>query len=249
MTGEATDIWTVMWKEWHEFLAGGGSRWRGGLGIVVVLFVFSIFLPIQTGRSWTTSALPILIDAAYLPLSIIINMMADAFAGERERHTLETLLASRLSDRAILFGKIGAAIVFGWVLAILGSLIGLVAVNITHPSGGIVFYSPGTTVGIVVFGLLASTLAAGAGGLVSLRAGTVRQAQQMLGYGIMVLFFVPVLGFQLIPPAKRLQVLQQISTTSGTEIALIALAVLLVLDATLLGIAIARFQRQRLILD
>jgi len=29
---------------------------------------------------------------------------------ERERHTLETLLASRLSDRAILFGKNGAAI-------------------------------------------------------------------------------------------------------------------------------------------
>ena len=40
----------------------------------------------------------------------------DPLPRERERHTLETLLASRLSDRAILLGKIGAAVGFEWVI-------------------------------------------------------------------------------------------------------------------------------------
>ena len=37
-------------------------------------------------------------------------MIADGIPGERERHTLETLLASRLSDRSILLGKVMAAV-------------------------------------------------------------------------------------------------------------------------------------------
>ena len=33
----------------------------------------------------------------WFSLLLVINVVADSFAGERERHTLETLLASRLS--------------------------------------------------------------------------------------------------------------------------------------------------------
>ncbi len=52
-------------------------------------------------------------------------MITDSIAGERERQTLETLLASRLPDRAIVLGKIIAVTLFGWGLLLLGMIPGL----------------------------------------------------------------------------------------------------------------------------
>lgn len=43
-----------------------------------------------------------------MPALSVLSIIGDSFAGERERHTLETLLASRLPDRAIVLGKIVA---------------------------------------------------------------------------------------------------------------------------------------------
>jgi ABC-2 type transport system permease protein len=107
------DIWTVMGKEWREYLVGSGAGGSGGRarGIVVALLfigIASILWPLQMGRDLFTSAAPIIVDGLLLPYIILQTVIADSFAGERERHTLETLLASRLSDRAILFGKVGA---------------------------------------------------------------------------------------------------------------------------------------------
>lgn len=53
---------------------------------------------------------------AGLPLVLSAIMIAESLAGERERRTLETLLASRLSERAILLRKMSAAVLLGWML-------------------------------------------------------------------------------------------------------------------------------------
>ena len=106
-----TDIWTVMLKEWREYLAGasgsgGSGRGRGVVGVLLIIGPISIFLPLQLGRELFTTAAPLIVDSLFLPYLILQTIVADSFAGERERHTLETLLASRLSDRAILFGNL-----------------------------------------------------------------------------------------------------------------------------------------------
>ncbi|MGZ3674289.1 MAG: ABC transporter permease, partial [Ktedonobacterales bacterium] len=112
------DTWTVMWKEWREYFAGasaggGSGRGRGVIGVLIIVAIVSILVPLQLGRAFVTSGAPIIVDGLYLPFTILLNVVADTFAGERERHTLETLLASRLSDRAVLFGKVGAAVAYG----------------------------------------------------------------------------------------------------------------------------------------
>jgi ABC-2 type transport system permease protein len=53
-------------------------------------------------------------------------------AGERERRTLETLLASRLDERAILFGKLLAARAYGWGLTLLSLLLGAASVSLAY---------------------------------------------------------------------------------------------------------------------
>ena len=113
-----TDIYTIIRKEWKEiFLQKGGMR-GGLLSQVIILALLGVFLPLQNGPEWLTSPAAAL-AWLWLPVMLTMNMVAEAFAGERERHTLETLLASRLSDRAILFGKMAASILYGFAIAVL----------------------------------------------------------------------------------------------------------------------------------
>ena len=62
----------------------------------------------------------------YIPFLFIISFIGDAIAGERERHTLETLLASRMPDRAILLGKVIVTVGYAWGMALVGLLLGVV---------------------------------------------------------------------------------------------------------------------------
>ncbi len=241
------DIRTVMWKEWHEYFARGANRGRGGVVMIIVLLAASMIAPFRAGHIWlSVPLLVVLVDGFYLPLTITINVIADAFAGERERHTLETLLSTRLSDRAILFGKVAAAVAYAWVVGVLAAILGLIVANLASRTGSFTFYAPGTVIGIVVVAALIGVLVASLGCLVSLRAGTVRQAQQALGIGLAVVIIGSVFVVQ-IPTVQ--QFVGGVLAQGAATAALSVLAFLVVLDALLLLAALARFQRSRLILE
>jgi ABC-2 type transport system permease protein len=252
-----TDIWTVMVKEWREYLAGtggGSGRGRGIVGLLLIIGVISVLLPLQMGRDLLTSSTPVIVDGLYLPIIILLNLVADSFAGERERHTLETLLASRLSDRAILFGKVAAAVAFGWSLAMLAALVQAVVANLSPKnagtgSSGLAFYPLGSVIAIVVLGLLTALLASSAGCLVSLHASSTRQAQVNLGVGFMVLIFAPFIIIQLLPSQVQSAILDALNAASPGQVFLFFVGGLLVVDVVLLGVALALFQRARLILS
>ena len=95
------DILTVARKEWKEYVLAGTGLKGGRMGLVIMLVVFGVVLPAQNGTDWLTSP-ALLLAWAWVPLMLVSGVVADSFAGERERHTLETLLASRLPDQAIL---------------------------------------------------------------------------------------------------------------------------------------------------
>lgn len=242
----STDIFTVMWKDLKEILLQGGGR--GKFGLLLYGAVFGIFLPLQTGIAWLQQPL-LLVYWVWIPLFLVSAVIADSFAGERERHTLETLLASRLSDRAILLGKIGAAIVYGWGLSMACVLIGVVTINVTNWQGALLFYTWDVFIGILLISLLGSGLAACAGVLVSLRAATVRQAQQTLSISIMVGFFALIFGLQALPAQWKAFLVMGLSDVSLSGMIIFVAVGLLILDVVLLAAAMARFKRARLILD
>ena len=99
------DMLTVARKEWKESLFSGSGLKGGRMGILVMLVVFGVVLPANSGLAWITSP-ALLVAWAWVPLMLISGVVADSFAGERERHTLETLLASRLSDESIWRGEL-----------------------------------------------------------------------------------------------------------------------------------------------
>jgi ABC-2 type transport system permease protein len=240
------DIWTMATKEWKELFARQG-RFRGGVqNFVLILGVFGILLPAQFGRGWVDSPV-MLVSWIWVPLLLLSHVVVDAVAGERERHTLETLLASRLPDRAILFGKMAAAVGYG-LLVTVGSLgLGLLTANVLFARGQLLWYPPTTIVGAVILTVLGSALAASLGVLVSLRSATVRQAGQVMGMAILVLGLGPVLVVRF--ASRWLATNDAVGPLGFALLGVMSVAALAVLDAILIGLAMARFQRTRLMLD
>lgn len=242
------DILTVASKEWKELLWPGGSMRGGRLSLVILLFMFGVFMPYQFGPQWVDSP-GTLFYWGWLPLMIVSSAVADSFAGERERHTLETLLASRLPDRAILLGKMAAAVGYAWGLVIAMLVIGLVTVNVVHGDGRLLWFPFRMAVGAPLLSLLGALIAAGAGVLVSLRAPTVRQAAQTLNVAILVIVFAPVLAIQALPAGWKAQ-LTAWAASVGADGILWTMSVLLALvAAVLVALALGRFRRARLVID
>jgi ABC-2 type transport system permease protein len=247
------DIWTMIWKECREVLRQSGSKRSTALRIFFIIVVYSVILPWQAGIAWVTTPVS-LVFWAMIPVLLAVTMVADSFAGERERHTLETLLATRLSDRAILFGKIGALVSHTWVVTQIVMIIALVPSNIRFWEGRVLFYRADVMLSGLGLTLLVASLVSTVGVLISLRAKSVKQAQQTLDLAVFTLAWVPILALQVLPDEWKTHLVQILtvfleSGTVLTPVILIFAAALVVLTAGFLAVAMSRFQRTRLILD
>jgi ABC-2 type transport system permease protein len=210
--------------------------------------VFGVFLPWQFGQDWLDS-LWTAYWVAFFASFITTGVVADSFAGERERHTLETLLASRLSNRAILFGKYGTAVLYVAVQIVASLLLGFLVVNVVHVNGAFRFYRASVALAALGAAVLGPGLVAGIGILISLRAATVRLAQQTLLIPLTVILILPSLAVMAAPDDFQKRVFAWILEADATGIALAAIAGLFIIDAALLAAALRRFRRDRLILD
>ena len=235
-----SDILTMVWKESKDLLFQGG--WRSLIRPLFVVGIMGIYLPLQLGPQWVDLTPIGMILLLWIPFFVIISFIGDAIAGERERHTLETLLASCMPDRAILLGKVVATVLYAWGMGVLSLLLGLVLVDLFRTQGNWMFYPLDLFVDALVLILLASVLGASAGVLISLRVSTVRQAQQILSIGTIVLVFGATFVLRALPT-------NLVSSLTYQQSLLIAVAVIAVLDAILLGLSLASFQRSRLILS
>lgn len=241
------DIFTVTWKELREMLVQGDPRGRSKMSLILLILVFGIILPLQNGREWVSSPISIVVWG-WMPFLWVSGIVADSFAGERERHTLESLLSTRLSDRAILFGKLLAALLYGCILTWVILLVSLITVNVAYGRGELQLFSLSLSVGAISFSILVSGLAASIGVLVSLRAGSVRQAQQLMSVGMLVLF-IPLMLVQFLPSSLRQSMIRDVDKINPALAILWIGLGLLILDAILTAIGMYLFQRSKLILD
>ena len=99
------DVLAVAWKEWRELVKQRTTR----VGGLIMIFVFGISLPLNQKVSNFATPFQAL-SFAVVPFVLTIPIIADSIAGERERHTLETLLATRLTEADILLGKVGVTV-------------------------------------------------------------------------------------------------------------------------------------------
>jgi len=105
------------------------------------------------------------------------------------------------------------------------------------------------TSGSVLLALLAILLVTGIGVLVSLHAGTVRQAYQRMSLGFLLVWLPIMLGPQFLPAEWKIQLSLWLENVNGIQLAGLVGIILLMVDLFVIVLARARFQRARLILD
>lgn len=223
------DVWTVLRKEWLEWTAAPGSF----IQPIVIVVVFGVLFPLTAGPLWTEQPIVQWLWS-WLPLVLSAGLMADTFAGERERDTLEALLASRLPDRAILLGKAAAVAAYGWAVTLSCWLAGAAVVWLS--AGGQSGAVPAQmALWLPILSFLAAWYVACTGVLISLRAQSVHQAQQWMS--------VAMLGTLLVAGLFAAPLLPAGTGDKAGQALVLAAAVLAVLDLGLLLALLARPQR------
>lgn len=239
------DILTVMWKERKSIFRHKGSRSRFLL-VLLTPVLFAVVFPWQWGADWVQE-MPSVVLSIIMSVILVGITIPESFAGERERHTLGTLLASRLPDRAILIGKLLVSIALAWGMTLVVLLLSLVTVNIAHGEGKLLLYTPTVAIADLVLSFLLATLFSGAGILVSMRTETVQQASQI----VMSILLVPAMILQVIGLVVMTQdrdLIHKIASLDGEQLLLIVLAVLIPLTVGVLAAAVLSFRRSRLAL-
>ncbi len=238
------DVWTVLTKEWKELTAADGGLWVNLTTFAVFLAIVGVLLPWQLGPLWVYAPW-VVATWAWIPFFLVTTVTADSVAGERERNTLETLLATRLPDASILTGKLLALVIGVWLATLLSIPLGLITVNLAL-EGGPHLFSPAHLAGIVVLVFAATSFGGAFGVLVSMRATSVRQAQQTLAIGALALFALPLVIVRVFPGSWTGELVHLFTAGAPETLALMLSAVLAALTALLLIPAFRRFRRRRL---
>lgn len=160
------------------------------LGVVAV---FGVLVPL---RFDTAANLPMFfaVFMAFLPARLVA---IDAYAGERERGTLESMLASPLSDRGIAVGKVVASTVYGslrgWLFLAMW-LLSAAVLRIANVAPGAPVPSAQATAGVVLAAVAVAYAAAVFGVWQSAFAPSVRAIVERNGLLrlilILIVFFV-----------------------------------------------------------
>jgi len=171
-----------------------------------------------------------------MPVFVPILISSQAIAGEKERRTLEPLLASPVTAAELFVGKSLASLVpsvsicfvaFALLCAVVDGVVWPFAHELVMPNGMWLF-------GVVVIAPLFAFFGNGVAVVISARVSEARLAQQLSG-----LFVLPLVGLVGGQVAGFLR--------AGPEYYALQGAVVLLLDVALVWVAVRLFDRERLI--
>jgi len=184
----------------------------------------------------------LMLSFIFMPFFLLIPAMAssvissDSFAGEKERKTIESLLATPLTDGELIVGKMLVAFVPSMIVTIVSFIVYTALVDlIGFPLFGR-FILPTINWLLVIFLLAPAVSIAGIAVtvIVSARVKGFREAQQMS-----VLVIVPIMGL-VVGQALGLLLLVP-------AVILILFAIFVIIDAIILRIGLGMFEREEIL--
>jgi ABC-2 type transport system ATP-binding protein len=242
------DIAAVISRELRELTsaaATGVSR-RATIGALVIMLAVMGSLGAIIGPRFVDS--PFALILGMISTIGLLASVSDSFAGERERHTLETVLASAIPDEALLLGKVLTNVLYGWTTSLVLMIVLLIGANLGARGEPKAFYPPSTIIAALLLIPLMMLFVSTAGILLSLRAATVREAQARLTIAFISIFIALVSVRPLLPAAWQTQSVEIVRSEAvrlqATFIAIVALGAI---DVALLVVAMIRFRRSRLL--
>lgn len=184
-------------KEMREVTGDRGS-FRGALvQAVITVAITGILVPATDGSIWQSTTTSTMLFVVF-PSTLAASMAADSFAGESERGTLETLLATPLTDGGIFLGKVGSAAFFAVLVSLISLSTGLMVARMRGltPDHFPVDVVMGVLAGICAGALLIAGLVAS----ISLKIKVARSAQQVGSFLSFALAFAAIYCLRRLVP-------------------------------------------------
>jgi len=192
------DVWTVVKKELKEIVVITSTRGHL-LSSAFLLGIFGFFIPYEQGEFYlrqTSTSLSLYIFL--VPLLICSGLVADSFAGERERKTLESLLATRVPATALFAGKVLGIVVYTYVFLAVAILVSVIGANSYLWKIGRkewFFYNPESAFALFVFTIPVILAGTAVGVFFSLKCRDLRTAFQFSRMGWFILCLPMIFGW------------------------------------------------------
>lgn len=240
-----TGVGAIVWKEWREVLLPNGRPGRQLYGLLAVQMAIPLVFGALFGQEPEAWAVSIGVFMGMIPIFTVLSYVIDSFAGERERHTLETLLATRLSDSSILMGKLLSLLSFGAVFGGFGLVVVLVASPIFVGTGIYLVVALASFAFAMVGAMHYAVIASLIGILISMRVKTVRGGQQVFAFTALMPFMLITAG---IPAVVTADLLAPDALVPLLPLVIVGAAVATYgTMALLFVIALRQFRRERLL--
>jgi ABC-2 type transport system permease protein len=171
-----TDLFIVLRKEMLEWACDLRVSRSALFQIVVIAGFLGIYLPYNQSMLSVGAIVPTSLAMLFFvfPSILTASVAADAFAGERERRTLETLFATPLRDSAIFYGKAAWAVVYASAITALALCCGVVTARLAgHEVAAI------PVLGAAATAVAGSVVTAAAAVGISSRVAVAKSAQQL----------------------------------------------------------------------
>ncbi len=188
------DLWTMMEKEFAELRGNRRFLWVFLFAVLAMGVLPSLTFAHHHGQLGAMGTIFLVLYVLFATVIVVANTAPDLVLHERVGHTLDYLLTTRLSDRAIFGAKVATAAIVGYMAAMLAIAVQLVAAAFLSGSGlhWLFLGQPGGR--IIAFGVTAglSLYVAVIGTFVALRVGEQRAAYMVtiLSVGLLVVPFL-----------------------------------------------------------
>ncbi len=247
-----TQMLVILRKEWKDIESSFFSYHNLFVGIwPVFLFcaAFGVYEPLRLGVDWLRSPLMVFSISVLIPFITIGYISPYSFVGERLRGTLEPLLATPISDQALMFGKIGMAVLYGLGVSVASLILGTMTINIYFSSGGMLLSPPGILLTTILLSLFFSILVATIGTDSSLYSKTINAAQRKLVMTLFIPILLPAVFIgPLMPEAWKGFLVQMIAHFGVIDPLLLLILLLLIVDCLFIILALTHFHRKQLLL-
>lgn len=239
-----SDVWTVMRTEWGECFSP--SVRLQSFGVIATAPLAGVVTALPWALDWYSSGRW---EEFFVTSTASVAWLATiGFAlRDRKRSNPAARLVSGLPRDAILFGRIGAGVGFGWAFWLLMAAVSMLTLCLMRPDGPWALTSLHAMLAVVALELLISISAGTGATLIALGASTVRQVYKFAFavFGGLALAVFAVVWFQGGWSAVRFLGLQRLSVPM--QFAMAFLVAFAVLDFALILYGRARFRGMSLV--
>lgn len=184
------EVFTIYRQEILKIFHARSFR-KQAIGWFVFILMFGIAIPFSQAGFWLKESSLLSLHFVFVPLMLTYTSVADSFGSERERKTMGSALAAGVSEISLFYGKALAGFVFSFIFYIIVVFIGILTLNYyRYVSGirqGFYMYSSPVLFTFIFIGAALIVFAVGSGVLVSLKVGSVKNAQLISSLGYLII--------------------------------------------------------------